>query len=419
VWYRGRSGWQGGFEQEPLVWGYGLNGGYVLGEAARPFPRLRVESPMAELNAGPIPLGRWGFQAFMGRLEDHRVLSSSMQDLSWRTRAIASQGDVQAPLLMGYRAQATFGPWLEFYMNMTDLWSGTLNGRGMTQGYSLSEYLTAMTGFKDTLAEANTDFSDPGHPTGATYKNGARSASEADVGFRAQLPFLARSLSAQTAHFYISRGSKTMIWPLGLLAKRPLYYMGKDATSDARDTIPPNPGAMFNKQSRYLLPSLAFPNNTVGLLVAWPKLRAAFEYFDGTNPANQGARPFTHGQYLTGFYYQGDPLGNAVGGEATTFTAKLEADFTPRVSGSTTVMRGSRPFRDNLTDWQSDHPGQSCGTNSFTGLQQSLAWKAGAITTLSVEAAWQRQTAVNYVAGNEANGLAWYTDVAFRWPARR
>ena len=92
VWYRGDRGWQGGFEQEPLVWGYGLNGGYLLGEAARPFPRLRVESPMADLHLGRVPLGTWGWQAFMGRMDNHPVVSSSLQNPSWTNRVIAARG---------------------------------------------------------------------------------------------------------------------------------------------------------------------------------------------------------------------------------------------------------------------------------------------------------------------------------------
>ena len=96
LWYRGER-WQGGFEQEPLVWGYGLNGGYLLGEAARPFPRLRVESPMVDLHLWRVPLGRWGFQAFMGRLENHRILSPEIQDASVRSRLIAQNGDPADP----------------------------------------------------------------------------------------------------------------------------------------------------------------------------------------------------------------------------------------------------------------------------------------------------------------------------------
>lgn len=135
------------------------------------------------------------------------------------------------------------------------------------------------------------------------------------------------------------------------------------------------------------------------------------------NPASSGFRPFTHGAYLTGFYYYGDPLGDALGGEFVVTTAKVEVDFSSRLTGALTLWHGFRPFRDNLADWLQDHPGFSAGKNRFDGLQQVLAWKAGDITTLDMGASWQRQDAVLYESGRTGNGFAWFTDVTFRWPA--
>jgi hypothetical protein len=419
LWYRGDRGWQGGFEQEPMVWGYGLNGGYLLGEAARPFPRLRVESPMADLHLGRVPLGSWAWQAFMGRMENHPVLSSAIQDPSARSRLISSQGNPEAPLLMGYRVQAKFGPAMEFYLNYLNLWAGTLNGRGLTTGYGLGNYATAMLGLKDTLTEANIDYSNPG-VTAPSAPQPVRSASEIDVGFRLQVEGLARALGADDSHLYVSRGSKSELWPVGVFIKRPWYYLGKDVSKDFSNLVrSPNLGAVWSQNSRYSAPSLSNPNDTVGILVKWSGVRAGLEYFNGVNSAGQGNRPFTQGTYLTGFYYYGDPLGNAVGGEAITTTAKVEMDFTSRLVGATMLTRGFRPFRDNLADWQLDHPGMAPGKNRFTGLQQTLAWKASGTTTLSLGAAWQRQQAVLNVPGADSNGFAWFGDVTFRWPAAR
>ena len=418
LWYRGRSGWQGGFEQEPLVWGYGLNGGYLLGEAARPFPRLRVESPMAPLRILRVPLGTWGWQAFMGRMESHPVLAGSIQDASWRRRAWADNGNPAAPFLMGYRAQAEFGPLLEFYINYLNLWGGTLNGRGMTQGYNLGDYLTAVTGLKDPLAEAGTDYSTPGQ-TAPGGVNKANSASEFDWGIRFKAPALARALRADTVHLYLSRGSKSVLWPVKVFLKRPFYYAGKDLRRDFDNLVAnPNLGMLWYQNSRYTAPSESVPNDTVGILAAWPRVRAGLEYFSGVNSADQGNRPFTHWQYLSGFYSYGDPLGNAMGGEAIVTTARLEVDFSSRLTGATVVIRGHRPFRDVLADWQLDHPGASPAKNRFTQLQQTLRWKAGRTTTLTGSMAWQRQGAVEYVSGRYGNGFAWFLDLSFRWPDR-
>jgi hypothetical protein len=417
LWYQGDRGWQGGFEQEPLVWGYGLNGGYLLGEAARPFPRVRVESPMADLHLLRVPLGSWAWQAFLGRMESHPVVSASLQNPSWTRRAIASQGDPEAPLLMGYRVQAQFGPLMEFYADDLTLWSGTLNGRGMTSGYGLGDYLTAMFGLKDAFAEGNSDFSNPNPPV-AQFVNQARSASEVDVGFRLQAPFIAGLVGADRAYAYVSRGSKDAVWPIGVFIRNPPRYLYKDVAKDLDNAfLHPNLGSTWNQNSRYAAPSLAQPNDTVGVLAAWPGVRAGLEYYGGVNAAISSFRPFTHGTYLTGFYYDGDPLGEALGGEADCATASLEVDCSDRLASATRLLRGFRPFRDNLVDWQADHPGQVPGKNRFTGLQQTLSWKQNPVTTWTLHAAWQRQQAVENVAGLAGNGFAWAADVTFRWPA--
>lgn len=416
IWHRSERGWQSGFEQEPLVWGYGLNGGYLLGQAARPFPRLRVESPMTDLHFFRVPLGKWGWQAFMGRMENHPVISSSLQNPSLTRRVIDGHGTPEAPFLMGYRIQAEFGPQMEFYLNLVDLWGGTLNGKAVTQGYRPVDYATAMLGIKDAVTEASTDYSVPGTPAPGDATR-AKSASEIDVGFRLRSPGLARILKAENAHLYLSRGSKSALWPVGVFVKRPVYYLGKDISSDLRELR--TPGLWWNDPNRYASPRLNQPNDTVGVQVAWPRVRAGLEYFACSDTTQLGFRPFTHGVYATGFYYYGDPLGSAVGGEAVTTSAKVEVDFTPRLSGGTTLMRGFRPFRDDPQFWALDHPGQSPGKNRFTVLQQTLAWKRSESTSLGLGAAWQRQGAVDNVTGASGNGFAWFTDLTFHWPVGR
>jgi hypothetical protein len=376
-----------------------------------------VESPMADLHIFRVPLGSWGWQAFMGRMENHPVVSTSIQNPSWTNRAISSQGNPEAPLLMGYRVQAQFGPLMEFYMSDMTLWSGTLNGRGMTSGYGGADYLTAMFGLKDALAEGTSDFNNPNPPV-ATFKNNARSASEVDVGFRLQTPWLAGALGADSAHAYVSRGSKDAVWPIGVFVKNPPYYLYKDIAKDFNNTVTgPNLGSTWNQNSHYAAPSLATPNDTVGILVNWPRVRAGLEYFACNNGAASSFRPFTHGTYLTGYYYYGDPLGNAIGGEGVYTTAKLEVDYTRHLTGATTLVRGFHPFRDNLTDWLLDHPGQTPGKDRFTGLQQTLDWHKSAATTLRLGAMWERHGAVDNVAGVMGEGFSWFTDLIFRWPA--
>jgi hypothetical protein len=416
VWWRGATGWQAGFEQEPLVWGFGLHGGYTLGESARPFPRLRVESPYHDISLLRVPLGAWGFQAFMGRLENQRVLSSSLQDLSWRQTMQASSGDPQAPLLNGYRVQARFGPKLEFYLNYLNLWSGTLKGVGMTEGYTWKDYLTAASGFKDTLAEASHDPNAPTVP--ADYKNKARSASEIDWGLRYEAGFLARAMGARKAWLSVARGSKSVIWPVGLFMGNPPRYLARDVKSDFNHLVDGTFGFGWNYPGRYSVPNLYTPNDVVGVLVDWPRVRLGLEYLDTVNATDQGHRSFAHGIYLSGFYYHGDPLGETLAGETRATTVRLETDLAPGVCLCTWLVSGQRPFRDELDLWLLDHRGSQPATDRILGVQERLACRLTRQTSLDVGAAWQRHGAVDYEAGRTGNGFRWFAELSFSWPPR-
>ncbi len=418
VWWRGRSGWQGGFEEEPLVWGYGLKGGYVLGEAARPVPKLRIASPMAHLGIGRVSLGTWGFQTFLGKLENGRILSQSVQDRSLRIRTIQSSGDPQAPWLSGFRVQAEFGKLTEFYANYINLFAGSLRGRGMTGGYGLGDYATAVFGLKDALAESNIDFTDPNHPQGA-YVNNALSASEADIGVRVRVPFLERALGARDARLYCSRGSKGVTMTYGLFFKRPFYWLAKDMERDLRDLARGRVGDFWNQNQRKAVPNLVVPNDTFGLLVAWEDLRLGFEYQDTVNTAALGHKAFLSSNYPTGFYRYGDPLGTALGGETRNVTVRLEAACGHGVTGTAWLLAGERPFRDDPTLWGQDHPGAQPGTDRFVGAQGAVGLDLGGGRTLDLGASWLRHGAVDYMAGRTGNGFRWYADLAWRWPGGR
>ena len=410
-----RGGWVTGLEQEPLVWGYGLNGGYLLGEAARPFPRLRVESPMTHLQIGNAHFGTWGFQAFMGRLESDRVLSDSIQDLSYRKTIL--QNDPSSPFFNGYRIQARFADVMEFYVNYTNLWGGTRQGTKMTAGYNLGEYLTAMFGLKDPLAEAAVDYSDPNHPV-TPYKNNARSASNFDLGGRLRLRFLEQPLGAQTVHAYISRGTKNVQWPVSTFLHKPIYYLGKDLETDGRDLLKRHVNDFWNNRERTTLPNLVVANDTAGVLIAWPEIRLGLEYSDITNGLSPWIKAFVTDTYVTGFYSHGDPLGNAIGGEAQTVTLRLDVDPSPRFTLSSWVHWGHRPFRDSPSDWQAAHPGATSANNRFFGLQENASWKMGPASTLTFGTSWQRQSASDQVEGRQANSFRWFVELGHRWVGR-
>ena len=412
--YRSAGGWFAGLEEEPLVWGYGLTGGYLLGEADRPVPKFRVASPTVQRSLFGVPLGRWGVQWFLGRLPGGTQVPDNTQLPAYTAKVLATQGSPSAPLLSGYRAQADFlDQKVEFYLNWIVLWGGSLNGTSTTAGYSLKDYLTAITGTKDTVAGFNVDYQDPNHPPEKAV--GAKSSTNFDMGVRFQVPRVARAVGADKAWLYMSRGSKGMTIQWGTFAHKPLYYLGQDLSSDGRYLIQWHQSQFWNNYQRYLSPNLLVPNDTVGLLLQWPGVRFGVEYQSTVNDPGQSFYSFTNGQYPAGFYTQGDPLGEATGGEAYMNTARLELDLSRQLGATTTVFSGTRPFRDYPDDWAAAYPGASPVSNHIAGVQETVNWKPESHTTLKAGVSWQRSSAVNFVQGDARSGVRWFADLAFRW----
>jgi hypothetical protein len=413
--YRSKGGWVTGLEREPLVWGYGLNGGYLLGEAARPFPRFRVESPFKNLSFFHIPLGSWKGQFFVGKMEFRRIVSEDVQDPSYRVRAVGQYGEPEGPLLSGFRAEAHFGDAVEFYANWINLFGGTLNGTGMMDGYGFKDYLTAFSGTKDAQAEAQLDMQDFTHFQPNQVK--AKSASNADVGVRVRMSFLEKALGAEGVHFYITRGSKAVNINYDVAWHRPLYYLGKDLSG----TWPP--GRAWGRTYWYYAPAAQVPNDVVGLLLDWHGVRLGLEYLDTVNTKNQfdnrpvqnGHRSFTHYVYRSGFYYYGDPLGSGLGGEARYSTIRLEWDAADRFTLQTWLQGGQRPFRDVVEDWVLDHPGETPVDTQFLGIQQGIRWQVDSHLHVRAGYSWQHQRAVEYQEGVTGNGFRWYVDAGWRW----
>src|SRR5512133_939334 len=100
--YRTGGGGEISLEREPLLWGFGLNGGYVLGEASRPIPKVRLATPRRHLSLFGVPLGAWKGETFMGQLTDASVLPETAQSPSLKAHEIADSGTPLHPFLFGY-----------------------------------------------------------------------------------------------------------------------------------------------------------------------------------------------------------------------------------------------------------------------------------------------------------------------------
>lgn len=106
--FQAESGWRLALEQSPFAWGAGLNGGELLGDAARPFPRFSLTTPEVTL-----PLGRWRVESFVGRLEEHRLIPLWITDGAARKAAQTAGFDLQRPTLLGGLVHVSFGALVE------------------------------------------------------------------------------------------------------------------------------------------------------------------------------------------------------------------------------------------------------------------------------------------------------------------
>jgi len=132
-----------------------------------------------------------------------------------------------------------------------------------------------------------------------------------------------------------------------VLVHKPLYWIGKDLGRDGRYALQHDYHQAWYDVDNKVVPNLIAPDDTFGLLFQWPGLRLGIERRSTANSPSVSYRSFVNNIYNTGFYRDGDPLGEALGGEADFTTLRLECDFTSRLSGTFWLIRGYRPFRDD------------------------------------------------------------------------
>jgi hypothetical protein len=134
------------------------------------------------------------------------------------------------------------------------------------------------------------------------------------------------------------------------------------------------------------------------------------------SPGQVNHRTFEHGLYPSGFYQEGDPLGNATGGEARTFTLRTEMDWSSQWATRAWVLWGDRPFRDVPVYWFLDHPDATPVRNRFFEIQLVVDWRPDAITKVSSGLSSQTQSAYLNVEGQRRTGFRWFIDVGWTWP---
>jgi hypothetical protein len=421
LWLGARGGGFG-FHQEPLIWGYGLNGGYTLGEAAQSIPKLWGATPWTHLGLGSLDLGTWRTEAFLGQLLGARVPGEASQDLSFRRHAIAERSEPLHPWISGYRVEASFFDNTEFFADWINLFGGSWNGVDTLSGYSWKKKVVAALGLKDSYIEGNLDYKN--YDSSNLRPANVVSASSAEAGVRVRLQAIASVMEAEDVRIYVTRGTKGLNNQWSYFYHHPLRGLREDVKTDWH-SLRSDPWHPWVQRNRYVLPSPDVPNDIVGLIFRWPTWNLGLEFADTANPWYQddripqgGHRSFEHGAYLSGFHLGGTPLGYAPDGESRVLTLRAETRFMKTWEVRGWLWIGSRPFRDAPEFWLADHSGESFTTQRFVSVQGAFDWTPSTAWSIEFGAGVDRTRNVDYVQGETQWGSRAYLQVLRRFTFR-
>lgn len=378
--YQTKGGWRFALEQTPFQWGFGPNGGYLMGDSARPFPRLSMSTPEAALHLWSVPLGRWSAEFFYGRMEWNREIPEWMSNRLTQLAAKADRGDIRRPDLSGARFTGRFGPHVELNLAGVSMWGGVdPQGRNRQRGYTWDDYLLGFFGAENigrseaSGGQGNFDLSN--------FKQISMGHAMAEA--RVRIPALADLLGAKGASVYLSRGSKNVNWQWKDFLHHPGAAINRDLSKDwnliKRGRIRGGDymDSIWGRGTREAVPTLEHANDMIGFQLVFNDWDLALDYADTVNiPADGGGyRVYSHSTYLAGLSRYGDSLGLPFGGDTITRTADLGFPLLFEGRGRLKVVSGIRVFRDNLALWSTDHPGQGPELNRFWFLQADAQWR--------------------------------------------
>ena len=321
------GGWRWGLEKKPFLWGYGLFGGYLIGDSSDPVPRLVLESPLTSLSLFGVPLGTWGFDTFLGQLEwDRRIPTWSstphtMQD------SLASRGDLRRSKLSGLRLKAAFGPHVDMNFAVVSKWGGVdASGRNIMQGLSVWNYPLAYLGAENiAVAETTGNAQDPigGNRFKVPSSYHDISNALADVEVRVRFPeTAARWFGANGLAVYLSRGATNVNWQWRDFLKHPfsawshdLRFVGKKLGKG--ELSGSDPDSLWGWAYAQGSPGLVHINDKLGVQWVFDRWELGIELADLHNQAYPDStfRTYGNGRFLSGHSRFGDSLGEPLGGE--------------------------------------------------------------------------------------------------------
>lgn len=420
------GGWRWGVEKKPFQWGYGLFGGYLIGDAHDPVPRLVLESPLKALHLFGVPLGSWGFDTFLGQLEWNRKPPAWSSEPGVVQETLATQGDIRRPNLSGFRLRAAFGPNVDMNFGVVSRWGGVnAKGRNIMSGLSWWNYPLGYLGAENLLvaeASGNLENPDPAKrfvvpPTYHDISNAV-----ADVELRIRFPeTAARWFGAKGLALYLSRGANNVNWQWKTFLRHPFSAWSHDLRFVGHQL---GRGAIFGSGPDSLLgwsfaegsPALTHINDTVGVQWVFDRWDLGLELSDTHNLPYPGStyRAYENSRFISGHSRYGDSLGEPLGAEVYQQGFRLGTRLPRQGRLSVLVLDAIRFYRDSPLVLTNFRPGVD---DHFFHAQTDLQWVFPSQARLGGSFAFERHQALDFVAGNRRSN--WILSLGYGIPILR
>ncbi|WP_243286412.1 capsule assembly Wzi family protein [Geothrix terrae] len=322
-----QGGWRWGLEKQPFQWGYGLFGGYLVGDAHDPVPRLVLESPSVDLHLFGVPLGSWGFETFLGRLEWDRQVPAWISNPGTVQQSLEAHGDIRRPNFSGLRLKAAFGPNVDMNFGVVSRWGGVdAQGRNILNGLSWWNYPLGYLGAENILVAETTGNAQNPDPSQrftppSSYHNISNAV--ANVELRIRFPeTAARWFGAHGMAIHLSRGANNVNWQWRDFLRHPFSAWSHDLSFAARKLgngrlAGSSPDSLWGWAYAEATPSLVHINDTIGVQWVFDHWDLGFELSDLHNQPYPAStfRTYGNGRFLSGHSRYGDSLGQPLGGE--------------------------------------------------------------------------------------------------------
>lgn len=417
-----QSGWRWGLEKKPIQWGYGLFGGFLMGDSHDPVPRLVLESPSADLRLFGVPLGNWGFDTFLGQLEWDRRVPTWISNPHTVQQSLEAQGDLRRLNLSGLRFRAAFGPHVDMTFGVVSKWGGVdVSGRDIMKGLPFYNYPLGYLGAETiAVAETSGNSQNPDPNQRFTPPSSFHNISNAVANVEARVRFpetAARWFGANGMALHLSRGASNVNWQWKDFLKNPASAWGHDLKFVGeklwnRELSGSHPDSLWGWAYAESAPGLVHINDTVGVQWVFDRWDLGLELSDLHNQVYPAStyRVYGNGRNLSGHSRYGDSLGQPLGGEVYSQGLTLGMHLPLKGTLRFQLLDAIRFFRDSPLTTTPFIPGAD---DHFYHAQVDAQWSLP-FARIGGSLAFEQHQADQFIQGNRRSN--WILSLGYAVP---